>query len=233
MPFAGRFGSRRAALPAASALLTLLFLVVAGGCASVPRESILLSQTIGDDLQAVQTSYTSLIRTHFASLRDRSNTYLDTRWMPTYLREFIRDGELVDLATDPDPVQVLEGVGDWAEIAVSEIESKRRELLDPIDRDERGLLVSVDDAFGRLAQANAAVTAHLRSIRRVKDSEDEALQTLRLRELRDSVTVHLAGASARTAKVIEELEKTSGEIRDTAERKEELLKRVKGGGRHR
>ncbi|MEK7315653.1 MAG: hypothetical protein AAB011_05695 [Candidatus Eisenbacteria bacterium] len=208
-------------------------MAAAVGCASVPKESILLSQTIGDDLRAVHTSYTSLIRTHFASLRERSNTFLDTRWTPTYLREFIRDGELVALATDPDPVQVLEGVGDWAEIAITEIESKRREILDPIDQDERALLASVDDAFGRLAQANAAVTAHLRSIRRVKESEDEALQSLRLRELRDSVTVHLAGASARTAKVIEELGKASGEIRDTAERKEELLKKAKGGGRHR
>ncbi len=212
--------------------LVLLLCIAAVGCASVPKESILLSQAIGDDLRAVHTSYSSLIRTHFASLRERSNTFLDTRWTPTYLSEFIQKGELVALATDPDPVDVLEGVGDWAEIAISEIESKRRELLDPIDQDERELLASVDDAFGRLVQANATVTAHLRSIRRVKDSEDQALQTLRLRELRDSVTVHLAGASARTAKIIEELEKASGEIRDTAERKEELLKKVKGGGRH-
>ncbi len=211
-------------------LLVLGALLTVSGCATVPRESVLLSQTIGDDLQAVHASYSSLCRTHFASLRLQINAFIDTRWTPTYLREFIRDGELVALATASNPTEVLNGVGAWAEVAVEEIEAKRRELLDPVDRDERALLTSVDDAFGRLAQANAAVTAQLQSIRKVKGVEDEALQALRLKDLRDTVTARLADTSERTAKLLADLEKATGEVKGAKERKDELLKRTKGGG---
>ena len=204
-----------------------------GGCATVPREAVVLSETVGEDVRAVHTSYAALVRTHFASLRRQVNTFIDTRWTPTYLREFIQEGDLVALAKDPDPVAVLDGVGTWAGVAVEEIESKRRELLDPIDQDERELLVSVDDAFARITQANAALTAHLRSIRKVKDIEDQALEAAHLKELRDQVTARLSDASERADRAIKDLERASGEVKDVKEKKEELMKRRKGGGRHR
>ncbi len=207
--------------------------VACAGCATVPNEAILLSEAIGDDLNAVHASYAALVRTHFASLRQQVNAFIDTRWTPTYLREFIASGDLVALATAKDPTVVLDGVGAWAGVAVEEIEGKRHELLDPLDRDEQSLLASVDDAFARLSQANATVTAHLRSLRHVKEAEDQALQALRLKDLRDSVTVKLAETSERTAKALQELEKATGDVRGATERKQELLEKAKGGGHDR
>lgn len=213
-------------------LLLVGALLAPWGCATVPKEAVLLSHTVGEDIQSLHVSYASLVRTHFASLRREVNTFLDTRWTPAYLREFIQTGELVRLATRPDPTEVLEGVGVWAEVAVQEIADKRRELMGPLDRDEQALLASVDDAFARITRANAAVTAHLQSLRRIKEEEDETLQALHLKDLRDTINARLAETSDRTAKALTDLEKAAADVRGLKEKREELLNKAKGGGLH-
>jgi len=189
------------------AVLAALLLVFQVGCATVPKEVVLLSQGMGEDLTAVQVSYRALIREHFAGLRTQVNVFIDTRWKPTYLREYIQSGKLVELATAPDPNEVLDGVEDWADIALEEIASKRRELLAPIDRQEDTLLTNVDEIFAQLLNANAAITAHLQSLRGVQEAQDRLLEEARVRSLRDRINAGLIAASDSTQSALERLER--------------------------
>lgn len=190
-----------------------LWLVVAGfslvtaGCATVPREVVLLSQGMGEDLGDVEVSYRALIRTHFESLRRQVSTFIDTRWKPAYLREYIQRGQLVELATASDPAEVLEGVEDWVDVALEEIAAMRAGLLEPIDRQEDTLLVAVDEAFVRLTRANAAITAHLHSLRKVQEEQDRLLERAGLKSLRDRIDAGLVAASDSTQSAIERLER--------------------------
>jgi hypothetical protein len=80
-------------------------------------------------------------------------------------------------------------------------------LLKPIDDDERALLASVDEAFANLLRANAALTAHLNSVREVQEVQDEALKALHVKELRDKVNGGLVTASDRASQALDALKK--------------------------
>lgn len=176
-------------------LLPMLLILSLSACASVPREVVELSYAMGADLDEVQRTHEALIRLHFDDLRRRTDDFLVTEWQPTYLRRFIQEGELVALATDPDPNEVLGGVQDWTEVAIEEIQAKRHELLDPLDVQEQDLLETVGAAFARLRTANATITAHLSSIRAVDEAQGDALARLGLGDLRGQITAGLAEAS--------------------------------------
>lgn len=193
------------------------------GCASVPKEVVELSYMVGHDLNAVHLSYRQLIHTHFDGLRKQATDFLDNKWTPTYIKKFIKNGKLVKRATNSDPNMVLLGVRLWAEVAVDEIEKKKKELIDPIDKNEKELLESIDEAFAQLISANAFVTAHLNSIRKVKEVQDEALQALKVKDLRDKINNGLMFASDEASEAIEKVEKAEGIIDDLAKKKEEFI----------
>lgn len=175
-------------------------------CASIPPEVVELSYVIGTDVEALQDSYRTLVRIHFDGLRQHASTFIDTRWQQTYLKNFIVDGGLVALATDNDESEVLRGVGLWTRIAIEEIESKRRELIDPIDRTEKEVIIEIDRAFGQVIRANAVVTAHLNSLREVQEVQDDILNLVDAKDLRDSITSALIDASRATDKAIRDIE---------------------------
>ena len=211
-------------------LVAVVPALVVGGCATIPTEVVQLSYTVGQDIDAVHSSYRALIRMHFDGLRTQTTIFLETRWMPTYLGEFIKSGELVEMARNPDPVKAYEGVLAWAEVAVEELEKKKRELLTPIDQDEKTLLALVDEAFARLIRANATITAHLNSIRKVQEVQDEALKALKFSDLRDEINRRLVEASEKADTA---LTKMKGEdmktmVEELSEKKKELLDGNKG-----
>ena len=187
-----------------NSILVVMVLILVG-CASVPKEVVELSYTVGQDLDAVHFSYKELIHAYFDNLRVQTITFLETRWIPAYLEDYIQTGELVNIARDPDPTLVLEGVQDWVEFALENIETKKRELIDPINSDEVALLKIVDEAFSNLIRANATITAHLNSLRKIQEVQDDALKALNLKELRDKINKALTGASDRAKKALEDL----------------------------
>lgn len=207
-------------------------LLAAGSCATVPKEVVQLSYSIGQDLEAVHASYRTLVRVHFDGLRDQVNTFIDTRWKPAALRSFIEKGKLVERATRPDPNEVLSGVGNWVDVALEGISRKRHQFLDPLDFEEQALLDTLDDAFAKLARANATVTAHLNSLRKVQEIQDEALQAMKLKDLRDRLDERLIEASRQTQRALEQLGGATKKVEDVERLKEQLLNKPEGGPAH-
>ena len=203
----GRNTARRLLISALTSIYVLLTVV---GCASVPREVVELSYTVGRDLSAVHQTYRTLIERYFDLQRSQINTFIDMRWRPVYLQNFIKEGDLVGLATERDPNLVLEGVGVWVEVAIEEIEAKRSELIVPLDRLEQVLLRSVDEAFGQLVRANSLVTAHLNSLRKVQEVQDEVLGILNVKDIRDAINDGLIKASEITESAIRRTEEAEG-----------------------
>ena len=202
--------------------IAVLAVLIFFSCANVPKEVVELSYTVGQDLNAVHLSYRQLIQTHFDGLRKQATGFLDNKWTPIYIKKFIKKGKLVERVNNPDPNIVLLGVRLWAEVAVKEIEKKKKELIDPINKNEEELLNSIDEAFAQLISANAAITAHLNSIRKVKEVQDEALQALKLKDLRDKINNELIFASDKANEAIEKVKKVEGIVDDLAKKKEEL-----------
>jgi len=192
-------------------LASLVLLVV--GCASVPKEVVELSYLVGEDLHQIHVSHRDLAKSHFQNLRRQTQDFLETRWRPVYLEEFIREGGLLEKVRGSNPNDVLEDVQLWAEVAIEEIEKKKKELVDSIDEDERILLGYIDDSFLKVIRANAVITAHLNSLRDIQEVQDQILESLKLTDVRDKINKGLVEASNKSEKAIKDLESNLKKLR--------------------
>ena len=213
-------------MPRLIPLLLVGILALLIGCASVPKEVVELSYVMGEDLVEVHRSYVALIELHFDDLRTRTSDFLDNKWQPVYLRNFIQLGDLVGLATHASPDTVLLQVHAWSLVALDQIAAKRHELLDPLDDQEQELLDAVNEAFDRLITANSVITAHLISLREVKEVQDDALKALGLKDLRDQISKGLVKASVLAEEGIRKTIDAEGLIDDAQAFKDEVKERA-------
>lgn len=195
-----RLGTKRLGRGAAAAVLAV-FLVLAGGCASVPRQSVDLSYTLGQDIEALHQSHRDLIKRYFEALRTQVNDAIDRVYISAYINSFVVSGRLVQHAQN----QRADLVEHWARLAVRTIDRERTARLQPLYDAERELLASMDDAFGRAVRANAAITAHLSSVVKTQQAQDDLLASMRLGDLRQEIHHALAAASEKASRITEEI----------------------------
>jgi hypothetical protein len=150
-----------------------LVVVCTTACASVPQEAVTLSSAVGNDIEQLQSGYRQTVRFAFNQMHQNGLNVIDTVFTPAFLQDFIVSGRLIESAQDPDDSTEL--VEYWAREAIGAIDIKRKEFLDPIQVKEDALLADIDAAFDRLISANATVTAHLNSVRKVQNLQDQAL----------------------------------------------------------
>ena len=205
-------------------LVSIFCLAALLGCASTPKEMVELSYAMGEDLAAVHKSYRRLVHDRFEGFRAERIAYLNNQWWPIYLRDWTERGKLGDIAvgktvwsmserkfTAPtagkESVEKFKSLQVWAGTAIHEIEKKKKTLMEPLDKDEQAMLTMIDEAFNRLYRANAAITAHLNSLRKVQEVQDQALQALRVKDLRDVIDKKLVEASDRARMGLDEIQK--------------------------
>ncbi len=176
---------------AAPPLLLCLGILVVPGCASVPKETVELSMSIGDDLRELHTGYGNTVRLYFEQLRRRGLTVIDETWVPAYLDSFVEGGDLRGIVAAED----WDDLGAWAQAAIEDIDAKRSGFVDSLSVRETAMLMKIDDAFARTMNANANVTAYLQSLLKVEGMQDQMLRMAGLEELRDEITAGLAEAS--------------------------------------
>lgn len=204
-------------------------LIVISGCSSIPSEVVQLSYVMGKDLDALRLSYRELIHQHFESLRAQRMLYLDREWKPAFIRAWIDDGHLIQMASgkeaysssdggfiSPTPgkteIQLLDGVSGWAEDAIEQINNKKSELLEPLNKDERELILAVEESFDRLSRGNAVITAHLNSLTKVQAIQDDFMAAMDMGGLRSAINSKLAETSKNADKALESIRKADQRI---------------------
>ncbi len=218
----------------------LILSLFAEGCASVPQESVELSHIIGQDLVRLQHSYDLLIQERFADHRARRIDYLENEWTPKYIEVWIKRGKLIETAqgavvfddaqrkfVPPTPgreqQQLLSTIFNWSSAAIRQIEKKRASLIDPLENDEALVRAEARQAFDQLIQANAVVTAHLSSIRDVKELQTEALETIGADDLVAQLNAHLIELSKIADKGMDEIRKTDDLVDRASEVRDNIL----------
>lgn len=161
------------------------------GCASVPKETVELSTAVGDDIRELHAGYRNTVGLYFAQLRQSGLTVIDETWVPAYLDSFVEGGGLRDIVADGN----RDDLHAWAGAAIEDIDARRSKFVDSLNARETALLARIDEAFSRTLNANANVTAYLKSLLEVDEMQDRVLQATGLKELRDQITEGLAEAS--------------------------------------
>ena len=137
-------------------------------------------------------------------------------WDDNVLNEKEKFGDFVlsvDVDVDDRETRLLDTILGWADAAVKDIADKRKELLDPLDKEEKNLRKEVDLAFANLIRANAATTAYLNSLVKVKAAQDQMLESFDLKESRDKINSALIKASNTAEEGLKEFKKADEKLK--------------------
>jgi len=208
--------------------LSLVFVILS--CASVPKEVVELSYVVGEDLEALHHSYRNLIHEYFDALRAHRTEFLESSWIPLFLENYIKEANLVDKIKNSDATMALEWVSIWVEIAMDTITARKQILMEPIDQGEAELTAYVDDAFGRVIWANSVITAHLNSIRNVKELQDEVLTAFGLKGLREKINQGMIAAANKADEALIKFKKADKLLGTVEETRDDFRNALEGGG---
>jgi hypothetical protein len=111
---------------------------------------------------------------------------------------------------------------DFAEVALAEIEAQRSELIEPLNQQEEMVLDHLAESYAQLQQAQTQVTAYLASAQEVTRSQDEVLEAMGIRQLRDN-------ALRRAVQLSEDLA-TAAKTGETAAEALERMRELIGAG---
>jgi hypothetical protein len=207
----------------------ILFIILLGGCATVPQETVELSYVMEENIAALKISYITLVNTHFDLLEKIRIDYLENEWIPKFVKEWVADGRLIDIASGKviwsderndfiQPAKGMEMQGllasatSWANAAIHIIGEKREELISPLENQRKELLAMVEEGFDLLLRGNMAITAHLNSIRKIKEVQNRTFEVLKLGELQKEIDKRLYDVSRYADQGLEAIKKADGFI---------------------
>jgi len=219
-------------------------------CAQIPKESVELSTTLGRDLAAVQKSHRELATVLFSRMRQDINQFVDEVYAPFQIKYVMDQQAALAKSTNPDDRKkslllainaafntdaspqlqdaVLKGMESMVTNIRSDIESMRKELLDPLELQESEVLSSIDQAYQQLHYANSIVTGYLSSVTKVHDAQVDLLQKIGVDQ--DQFGKNLANTSEKIKTLVETSEKAEnkGEIvNENAEKLKNAIKELK------
>ena len=161
------------------ALIVTSLALLMSACASIPSEAPQLSSELGGRLRALQDAHLALVHHYMDERRARVSGFIDHEWIPQFADEFFQDPamqgaweEVVASGSASDRTQYFLTV---APLLLQEIESKRREMLQPLDEVERELIRRLTDEYLQAKAINNALTAFLASASQVDQSRREYL----------------------------------------------------------
>jgi len=205
----------------------ILLIIVLSGCATIPQETIELSYVMEENIVALKTSYILLVNTHFDLLEKIRIEYLEEKWIPVFMTDWINDGRLIDIASgkviwsdkhndfiQPEKGQEMQGLltstTSWSMAAIEQIEEKRRELIKPLEDQRKELLGIIEDGFERLLRGNIAITAHLSSIQKAREFQNKTFDFLKIGDLQEKINEQLLVISRYADQGLDAIKKNDG-----------------------
>ena len=193
-------------------ILVIIFssLLIAS-CASIPKETVTLSKTIGLDLQVLHDSHRDMIQLYYFGIKTNINTFIDDVYAPFVIYHVLEAELNKHKRGEPSIYSIIENAGktggkgeteealnvmlEFQEAANKQISAKKDELLAPILHQEREILSTIDQSYQNTIYANATLTAYLVSAHKIKESQNEALSIIGLNGMDAAVTNKLVELS--------------------------------------
>jgi len=202
----------------------LLFGLMANilGCAQVPKESVELSVTVGRDLAEIHRAHRELTTRYFGRMKNDINEFIDEIYRPYMIQNTMADFKLLEriqsAVRSGNEASAFDIMKLFVSLLSEQIESYRMELLQNISKQESEVLLAIDDSYQKIQNANAIVTGHLASIRKVHDAQAELLSRVKLEGLREEVATKTVGFSDKISDIIVKARKVDQTIDKAAER---------------
>ena len=222
----------------------LLLLLLMSSCASIPKETVTLSKTVGNDLQILHDSHYTTIKMYYDKIEDNINSFIENIYSP-YIIHHVLKSELDKYKKGESSLYgIIENAGklggkeeteealnimlEFTEAANQQISAKKNELLTPVLKQESEILAAIDRSYRNTIYANATLTAFLESTRKIKESQSEALSIAGLGGLDNTVTNKLVELSGFIDSAIKEGNAIDVKSDKTQQQIEEISNKIKG-----
>jgi len=197
-------------------------------CAQVPKESVELSVTVGRDLAEVHRAHRELTIRYFERMKNDINDFIDEIYRPYMIQNTMADFKLLEriqaAVETGDELRAFDIMNLFVSSLSEQIENYRKELLENISKQESEVLLAIDDSYQKIQNANAIVTGHLASIRKVHDAQAELLSRVKLEGLREEVADKTVAFSDKISEIILKARK----VDQTIDNAEERMKAIEG-----
>ena len=202
-------------------VVALIILSLCLSCAQVPKESVELSATVGRDIAEMSKSHRQTVIILYGRIKNDVNKLVDEVYAPYQIHNLLKADQedfkagksdtlfaVMDTAIkdsdNPDAQKiVLEFMDVFLQIVRDEVESYRKVRLAPVLAQESELLSAIDSSYKNIQYGNLNVTAHLASIVKVHNAQEEILNQVGVKELRKKIGQTLANTSDKVAKYVE------------------------------
>ena len=224
-------------------LAIILLLLILNSCASIPKEVVSLSQTLGEDLKILHKSHVNAVNLYFDKMEEQVNSFVDEKYAP-FVIHYVLNSELqsyktgnpslyatIEIAGQKEGEQeandALEVMMDFQEAARSQIETKRKDLLSPLEKQKSEIISVVNQSYESAVYANSSITAYLKSLRKVKESQQEALSMIGLNGVDTKITESLSTLSEQIEGAVQKGKEIDVKSDDAYQQLEEVSNQIK------
>ena len=221
-------------------VLLLVFITVS--CVSIPKETIMLSETLGKDLRVLKQSHVNTINIYYADLESKINRFIDEVYRP-YIIQYVLEREFqnyengdasiitsLKIASENDADQedtdkALQDMIDFQNLASQQVAQKRQELLQPVINEKLSILKAINASYDNAIAANATLTAYLSSVKDVEKAQTESLSMIGID--RSDVDEGMLKASNTLDQVILEGKEFDAKAENARAKMNELIEKIK------
>jgi hypothetical protein len=192
-------------------IISVVAATILSSCVSIPKETISLSKVLGSDLVILHNSHRSVMKLFYGKIKEDIDVFIDDVYSPFVIHYVLKielekhkKGE-VSLYTSIENAGKIGGKAEtndalttmleFQEAVNKQIQAKRKELLNPIIKQEQEIISNMNKSYENVIYANSTITSYLTSVRKVKESHQEALSIVGLQGFDTKVTSTLVKAS--------------------------------------
>jgi hypothetical protein len=212
-------------------------------CASIPKETVTLSKTIGSDLQILHDSHRNMVQLYYNGIKLNVNAFIDDVYAPFVIHHVLEVELNKHKRGESSIYSIIENAGktggkgeteealnvmlEFQEAANKQINAKRSELISPILQQEKEILSAIDQSYQNTIYANTTLTAYLVSVHKVKESQNEALSIIGLNGLDTTVTNRLVELSGFVDMALEKGETIDLKSKEAQQQIEDIVNKIK------
>jgi hypothetical protein len=205
-------------------LLLVLLTAIFTGCATIPKQSYLLSEELGIKLNSLEDSHLELLHRFFGQKRAEVDDYIRERWIPAFAQNLFGDpalaGQLKDLTESGSPGDMLNAFVFMGTTLQTDINNKRTEMILPLDELENLLEQKIRNEYNVTRSINNTLTSFLYSASKVDENRIRFMEMFGISQDKINEVID------KTDHIVEELVKAGGKAAELGEKGTEYLDKL-------
>ena len=163
-------------------MLCLTAILLSAGCVTMPPEAAELSVEVGKRVSAIEDSHVRLLHAFFAEKRKQIDRFIEQEWVPAFAENVFANAKMVEywdtIVSENNKQDRLRFVVSAGGKIQAQINSKRMELVGPLDELERRLETKIRTEYNQVRAMNNSLTGLLTSASKVAESRNRYLEML-------------------------------------------------------